>query len=103
VIINPPDSSTILADIFIPGLRKIPEAGAVASAERGNPAFTACFLKIRLEISEPRPQGTVHYGPDVALYKVSDLPFTENEKIAWVTVSIMFDDQVAAAFLVVAA
>ena len=87
----------------MPGFRKIPEAGAVAHTEWRNPAFAACFLKIRLEGSEPRPQGTVHNGPDIAFYKVSDLPFPEDEKIAWITVSVRLDNQVAAACFIVAA
>ena len=102
-MINHLDRSTVLADIFVPGFRKISKPGTIALTEWGNPALSACFRKIRFEGSKPGPQHTIHNVTDAALHQVADLPFFEDEKIAGVTVSVMFDNQVAAACVIVAA
>ena len=102
-MINSPDRSTVLGDIFISGFRKISEPCTVASAEGDNPALPACIRKICFERSEPGSQRTFHNGPDVVFYQISELPFSEDEKIAGVTVPVMFDHQIAAAGVVVAA
>jgi len=103
VLINHPDCRAILADIFMPRFRKIAKPGAIALAEWCNPAPGAFSRKIRFEGSEPGAQRTVQKGLDAAFPEISDMPFLEDEKIAGVAVSIMFNHQVAAAFMIVAA
>jgi hypothetical protein len=103
VMVNHFDRSTVFADIFVTGSRKISKSGTVALAKWYNPALSACSRKICFKGSELGSQHTVHNGTDATLRQVSELPFLKDEKIAWITVSVMFDNQIATACVMVAA